>query len=218
MKVNRQIEKYLYAYCLTFVCLACTDIHKDTNKLFIQLSSDETGVDFSNNLPLDDELNVLNYIYYFNGGGVAAGDLNNDGLLDLFFTGNQVSNEMYINEGNFKFKKSTKDAGLASIGWSSGVSMVDINADGWLDIYVCQAGSPNAKNRKNLLYINQKNSKFKEMAVEYGLADESYSTQATFFDYDLDGDLDMYLLNHMHKMEGLNQPKQKKNKRRIQKH
>tara|TARA_R110000823_G_scaffold21778_1_gene65681 strand:+ start:13884 stop:17390 length:3507 start_codon:yes stop_codon:yes gene_type:complete len=210
MKVNRQIEKYLYAYCLTFVCLACTDIHKDTNKLFIQLSSDETGVDFSNNLPLDDELNVLNYIYYFNGGGVAAGDLNNDGLLDLFFTGNQVSNEMYINEGNFKFKKSTKDAGLASIGWSSGVSMVDINADGWLDIYVCQAGSPNAKNRKNLLYINQKNSKFKEMAVEYGLADESYSTQATFFDYDLDGDLDMYLLNHMHKMEGLNQPKQKK--------
>lgn len=201
-------KSFLYCFLILF-CFSCTGESENNDTVFLRVLDKETGIDFSNDLPLDAELNVLNYIYYFNGGGVAAGDINNDGLVDLFFTGNQVSNEMYLNQGGFNFKKITRDAGLSSTGWSSGATMVDINADGWLDIYVCRSGSPNPTERKNLLYINQKDGTFKEEANEYGLADESYTTHAAFFDYDMDGDLDLYLLNHMHRMEDLNTPKRK---------
>jgi len=201
--------KEFYLFLFISFCISCSDKREGQDSLFIQLSDRVTGIDFSNNLSLEGNLNVLNYIYYFNGGGVAAGDINNDGLIDLFFTGNEVSNELYLNQGNLIFKKITKNAGILSKGWSTGTTMVDINADGWLDIYVCKSGSPNPEERKNLLYINQKNGTFLEESSKYGLDDTSYSTQAAFFDYDLDGDLDMYLLNHMHQMESLNQPKRK---------
>ena len=191
---------------LVVLAISCTVDKKSKDYIFYPVSSENSGIDFSNNLPLNDSLNILNFIYYFNGGGVAVGDVNNDGLDDLFFTGNQVSNRLYVNLGNLKFKDVTKEAGLLSKGWSTGVTMVDINADGWLDIYVCRSGHHDAKLRKNLLYINNKNGTFSEMADDYGLADSSYSTQSAFFDYDLDGDLDMYLLNHMHQMTGMNNP------------
>jgi hypothetical protein len=186
--------------------VSCSTADQETEYLFRPITPEESGIEFANNLPLDDDLNILNFIYYFNGGGVAVGDINNDGLEDIFFTGNQVSNKLYLNQGNLKFKDITNIAGLASEGWSTGVSMVDINTDGLLDIYVCRSGHLDPERRKNLLYINQGNITFKEMADEYGLADTSYSTQSAFLDYDLDGDLDMYLLNHKHQMTGMNNP------------
>lgn len=209
MRSKRQNKKVYLSIFLIFICLACTDKLEDCKNMFIQRSHSKTGIDFSNDLSMGAKLNALNYIYYFNGGGVCAGDVNNDGRLDLFFTGNQVSNELYLNQGNFNFKNSTENAGLVSKGWSTGTTMIDVNADGWLDIYVCKSGYPDSKERKNLLYINQKDGTFQEEAANYGLDDDSYSTHSAFFDYDLDGDLDMYLLTHAHQMEGLNQPTRK---------
>jgi len=197
--------KLIFLSILFFSCNG-----RETNLRFSQLSANKTGIYFSNDLLLDGDLNILNYLYYFNGGGVAAGDINNDGLVDLYFAGNQVSNELFLNKGNFKFENITKTSKTFTTNWSSGVTMVDINADGWLDIYVCQTGNPNPDKRMNLLFINQKDNTFKEMAKEYGLADNSYSTQAAFFDYDRDGDLDMYLLNHAQEMNGLNNLKKRK--------
>ena len=153
-----------------------------------------TGISFSNDQE-DEERNVLQYQYFYNGGGVCAGDVNNDGL-DLFFTGNDVSNRLYINQGNWYFQDVTAKAGLTSAGWSTGAVMADVNDDGWLDIYVCRSGKYDAENRKNLLFINQRNNTFKEEAARYGLDDPAQSTMAAFFDYDRDGDLDMFLLNH----------------------
>ncbi|HQU76701.1 MAG: VCBS repeat-containing protein [Chitinophagales bacterium] len=155
-----------------------------------------TGISFSNDLQEDEERNVLQYQYFYNGGGVCAGDVNNDGLCDLFFTGNDVSNRLYINQGNWYFQDVTAKAGLTSAGWSTGAVMADVNDDGWLDIYVCRSGKYDAENRKNLLFINQRNNTFKEEAARYGLDDPAQSTMAAFFDYDRDGDLDMFLLNH----------------------
>ncbi|RIA08598.1 VCBS repeat protein [Flavobacteriaceae bacterium MAR_2010_72] len=200
--------KYRYIIILSLIFHSCSE--ENNHRLFSNLSANETNIDFSNKLSIDGELNILNYIYYFNGGGVAAGDINNDGLIDLYFTGNEVSNQLYLNKGNFKFEDITSTSGTATQQWSTGVTMADINSDGWLDIYVSVSGSPNPEKRKNLLFINNQDETFTEMAEAYGLADNSYSTHATFFDYDLDGDLDMYLLNHMHEMNGLNNPKKRK--------
>ena len=204
------MKKRVLTLSTCFVVVLATTMsckpEKKKKYLFQPVSPEQSGLHFSNDLPLDDDLNILNYIYYFNGGGVAVGDINNDGLDDLFFTGNQVSNRLYLNLGNLKFKDITQEAGVESKGWSSGVSMADINADGRLDIYVCRSGHPDSLLRENLLYINQGDGTFEEMAQKYGLADDSYSTQSAFLDYDLDGDLDMYLLNHMHQMTGMNNP------------
>ena len=166
-------------------------------KLFTKLSERRTGIDFNNILKENETANVLNYSYFYNGGGVAVGDINNDGLPDILFTGNMVANRLYINKGNFSFEDITAKSGVAAMqGWCTGVTMVDINNDGWLDIYICRSGDINPAKRRNLLFINNKDLTFKESAQQYGLADEGYSTQASFFDYDKDGDLDVFITNH----------------------
>jgi hypothetical protein len=164
---------------------------------FEKIANKKAGITFKNQLKEDEKNNILRYEYFYNGGGVAIGDLDNDGLEDLFFTGNMASNKVYKNLGNWKFEDKTKEAGLAGKNvWTTGVSMADINADGLLDIYVCYSGKGDPKNRSNELWINKGNFLFAEEAKSYGLDDQSNSTQALFFDFDLDGDLDMFLLNH----------------------
>jgi hypothetical protein len=168
--------------------------------LFKLLNSKETNIKFSNDINETESLNVLSYEYFYNGGGVAVGDINNDGLPDLMFTGNMKPNKLYLNLGHLKFKDITSDAcpelGGRPASWKTGVTMADVNGDGLLDIYVCYSGKTDNETRSNQLFINQGNNKFKEEAKAYGLADPGYSTQAVFFDYDNDGDLDMFLLNH----------------------
>ncbi|MGZ4010854.1 MAG: VCBS repeat-containing protein [Flavisolibacter sp.] len=165
--------------------------------MFTLLSPKQTGISFSNEIKEDEAQNVLAYEYFYNGGGVAVGDINNDGLDDIFFTANLKSNTLYLNEGNFHFKDITKSAKVAGRhDWKTGCTMVDINGDGWLDIYVCYSGKGTAESRTNELYINNHDNTFTESAKEYGLDDKGCSTQAIFFDYDRDGDLDCYVVNH----------------------
>lgn len=190
------ITKICYSLAGFFLIFlfACSEKEKT---LFSELQPDDTGIDFRNDLVETNDLNVLSYIYFYNGGGVAAGDLNNDGLADLFFTGNQKGNKIYINKGDFSFEDVSRAAGVEKHGgWSTGVVLVDINNDGWNDIYVCRSGDANPGNRKNLLYVNNHDNTFTEKGALYGLDDAGYSTHATFFDYDRDGDLDMFLINH----------------------
>lgn len=181
-----------FIYCIVVGCK-----EKDHNQLFTSLLSGETGITFSNvidetKMP-GDALNEFAYM----GGGVGILDVNNDGLKDIFFCGNQVSSKLYLNKGKNKFEDITQTAGVSTNDWISGISVVDINADGYDDFYLCTYGKTLGTHSRNLLFINQQNNTFKEQAVEYGLADTSYSTQAVFFDYDKDGDLDMYLSNYM---------------------
>jgi hypothetical protein len=165
--------------------------------LFTKLGEGRTGIDFKNIIQENEQANVLNYAYFYNGGGVAIGDINNDGLPDILFTGNMGPNRLYLNKGNFQFEDITEKSGIAAKqGWCTGATMVDINGDGLLDIYICRSGDIDPAKRKNLLFINNGDLTFTERAEEYGLADEGYSTQAAFFDYDKDGDLDMILINH----------------------
>ena len=180
---------------LALLATACNNT--DDSQLFSHLDKDQTGIDFQNTLFDGESLNVLNYIYFYNGGGVAVGDINNDGLPDILFTGNMVHNRLFLNKGNFTFEDITKKSGIADLeGWCTGATMVDINGDGKLDIYICRSADANADRRKNLLYINNGDLTFTEKAHEYGLDDEGFSTQAAFFDYDKDGDLDLFLINH----------------------
>jgi hypothetical protein len=172
-------------------------------KLFTQLDSTKTHINFENNLTFHKDFNLFTYMNYHDGGGVALGDINNDGLDDIYFTSNMGKNRLYLNEGHFKFQDITDNAKVAGRqkSWATGVTMVDINGDGLLDIYVCYSGNRKGTNRRNELYINQGADSsgiphFKEEAAKYGLDDPGYSTQAVFFDYDGDGDLDMYLLNY----------------------
>jgi hypothetical protein len=166
-------------------------------KLFDSLPDTETGITFSNTLTETPTLNVLEFEYFYNGGGVAVGDFNNDGLQDIFFAGNMEPSKLYLNKGNLKFEDITEQSGINTSGrWASGVAIADINNDGFQDIYVCVTGKAASEQRRNLLYINNKDNTFTEAAESYGLADDSYSTHAAFFDYDKDGDLDLYLLNH----------------------
>ncbi|GAB3898306.1 VCBS repeat-containing protein [Larkinella knui] len=168
------------------------------------LPAEETGITFSNQMTESDTLSILNIDYFYNGGGVGIGDFNNDGLQDVFFTGNLVGNKLYLNKGNFKFTDVTRQAGVAGNGkWCSGVTLVDINNDGWMDVYVSATIKKSARDRENLLFVNQGAGQnggtpvFKEMAKEYGVNDDSYTTNAAFFDYDNDGDLDLFLLTNM---------------------
>jgi hypothetical protein len=165
--------------------------------LFELLKPAATGIHFNNEIAETEELNVLTYEYFYNGGGVAVGDINNDGLEDLFFTANSKPCKLFLNLGGFHFKDITKEAGLEGRpgGWKTGVTMADVNGDGLLDIYICYSGK-NAELRGNQLFINQGNLHFREEAAAYGLNDSGYCTQAAFFDFDNDGDLDMFLLRH----------------------
>ncbi|HZW65254.1 MAG TPA: VCBS repeat-containing protein, partial [Hanamia sp.] len=186
---------YLFVYCVCFIVSGCKE--KNKNQLFSFLSSKQSGIDFSNNI---DETKLkggaLNEFGYM-GGGVGILDINNDGLKDIFFCGNQVSSRLYLNKGDNQFEDITQSAGVFTTDWISGISVVDINNDGYDDIYLCTYGDSSGRRSHNLLFINQHNNTFKEEATSYGLADTSYSTQVVFFDYDKDGDLDMYLCNYM---------------------
>jgi len=180
--------------------ITCTVFYScQKNTLFQQVSSSHSGIEFINAINESDSLNVLDISNVYNGGGVGIGDFNNDGLQDVYFTGNAVPNKLYLNKGGLVFKDVTAAAGVDGNGeWSRGVSIVDINSDGWADIYVSTTILKNGAKRRNLLYVNQGAGKdgvpvFKELGAEYGLNDSSYSTMAAFFDYDNDGDLDMYL-------------------------
>ena len=190
------MSKYLLLLCalLFFSCSKSTK--------FQLLSSKQTGIDFRNTITETDSFNVMKYEYIYNGAGVGIADLNNDGLQDIIFAGNQVSPRVYLNLGNFKFKDITSEfEGLTNSQWYSSVSIVDINSDGWPDIYLTSTKSDNPEKRKNRLWINNgsKNGAdptFTEMAEKYGIADTGYATNATFFDYDRDGYLDLYILNN----------------------
>ena len=187
------MRKLFLGIVIVVLFAACRQHHT----LFTKLSADETGINFANIIQEGDlQFNILSYPYFYNGGGVAVGDINNDGLPDIVFTGNMVNNRLYLNKGNFKFEDITLPSHIAdNKGWSTGVTMADINGDGWLDIYICRSGLPSSTFRRNLLFINNHDLTFTESAAKYGLADMGYSTQASFFDYDKDGDLDMMLIN-----------------------
>lgn len=156
-----------------------------------------TGIDFTNKVQNTKDFNIFSYRNFYNGGGVAIGDINNDGLADVFFTANMGENKLYLNKGGFQFEDVTNKAGFKHSGkWGTGVVMVDINSDGWLDIYVCNAGYQQGITNENELYLNNKNGTFTEAAAQYGLNETGYTTHAAFFDYDLDGDLDCYVLKN----------------------
>jgi hypothetical protein len=165
-------------------------------QLFELLPPEQTGVTFANRLPDDTAFNILNYMYFYDGAGVAVGDVNNDGLPDLYFTSNVGPNRLYLNKGNYRFEDVTERAGVADPdGWKTGVTMADVNGDGYVDIYVCGVDFLTMHGH-NVLYINNGDGTFTDRTKQYGLDFAGYSTQAAFFDYDGDGDLDMYLLNH----------------------
>ncbi|WP_288428305.1 VCBS repeat-containing protein [uncultured Spirosoma sp.] len=193
------VQWLLFASVLFSVC-ACQSA--TDSPLFVRVDAGHSGLTFSNTIQEDEQLNVLEYQYLYNGGGVAIGDVNNDGLPDLYVTGNQVPNRLYLNKGNLTFEDITDKAGVSGRKkWKTGTSMVDVNADGLLDIYVCYSGPGTDAERRNELYINQglKNGVpvFREQAAQYGLdAPGTFSTQATFFDMDHDNDLDVFMVNH----------------------
>lgn len=194
MLFTRSLALYLISAGLLYSCAS------KKQQLFRLLSPDQSGIHFSNTILENDSINILDYEYVYNGSGIGIGDFNKDGLPDIYFAGNMVSNRLYLNRGNMHFEDITTQAGVNGQGkWCTGVSVTDINADGWPDIYVCASRNTDPLQRKNLLYINKGIDKngfpvFNEEAEHYGLADTSYATQAAFFDYDNDGDLDMYLL------------------------
>ena len=191
-----QLNSFFVILLVMSLMMSCSK-KQEIESVFTIVSSDKTNVTFKNLLPENEHMNQLVYQYYYTGSGVAIGDINNDGLQDLFFTGNIVENKLYINRGALNFKDITIKAGVKGRkNWCTGTTMADVNNDGYLDIYVCYSGRRNENLRRNELYINNGDETFTEKAKEYGLDDPGYGTQAAFFDYDLDGDLDMYLLNH----------------------
>ncbi|MCP9767688.1 RNA-binding protein [Lacihabitans sp. LS3-19] len=184
----------VYALVLAF-CAACNQ--SDDSKMFTLMPSSQTGIKFKNLISETPDFNILTYGYLYNGGGVSVGDINNDGLQDIYFTGSMVGSRLYLNKGDFEFEEIAQKAGVFAEGlWNTGTTMADVNGDGLLDIYVCRSAAKDSYKRKNLLFINNGNLTFTEKADEYGVGDEGYSTQGAFFDYDRDGDLDLYVLNH----------------------
>lgn len=188
------LNKLIFLVALLFSLNTCQQWNQK-NALFWEHPAQQSGLEFSNALTHSDSLSVLEFEYMFNGAGVALGDFNNDGLNDVFFTGNERSCKLFLNKGHLKFEDVTKKSGVQTTGWCYGAAVVDINQDGWSDIYVCKAGSRLSKpeEMRNLFFINQKNGKFREAAAEMNLDQDGYDIQAAFLDYDKDGDLDMYL-------------------------
>lgn len=166
-------------------------------RLFSEIKSSHSGIEFINQLNENDEFNIIEYLYFYNGGGVAIGDINNDDLPDIYFSSNQHANTLYLNKGNFQFDNITETAGVAGLGnWKTGVTMADVNGDGLLDLFSCGVGGYKGFTGRNQLLINQGDLTFQDQTEKYGLSFQGFSTQASFFDYDNDGDLDMYLVNH----------------------
>jgi hypothetical protein len=194
----------LLACLVVLFCLACTKKSEEKSAtLFKMLPADSTGIIFSNQLSFTQEFNIYTYRNFYNGGGVGIADINNDGLVDIYFTANQLPNKLFLNKGNFKFEDVTSKAGVAGTkAWSTGVSMADVNGDGFIDIYVCNSGDVKGDNKLNELFINNGDLTFSERAKEYGIADEGFSTHSVFFDYDKDGDLDLYILNNSYRAIG----------------
>lgn len=193
--MSRSIQP-LWCIVLLITLCRCQNQHTGADTLFQLLDSKHTGIDFQNTITTDKEMNLLNFEYLYNGGGVGVGDFDNDGLPDLIFTGNMVESKIYLNKGNLKFEDVTESSAFDTKGkWCTGVAITDINNDGFDDIYVCVGGPGKKSIYPNLLFINQGDLTFKESASVYGLDDPNESNQAAFFDYDRDGDLDMYLLN-----------------------
>jgi len=195
LNIGNQIRNYLIIL-LILIAPACNLLF-DSNEQFKLLKSKNTGIDYNNALEESHIINIITYPDFYSGGGVSIGDINNDGLPDVFFTGNQVNPRLYKNLGNLKFKDITEESKLGEMpnGWYTGTSMVDLNADGWMDIYVCRSGMAAPEDRVNLLYINNQDGTFQEMAEEYGLDNQGYGVNAYFFDYDKDGDIDVYVAN-----------------------
>src|SRR6478752_8070873 len=195
----------IFLVCLNLVFSSCSE---KSSRLFNKVPASETGINFINQNTDSDSLSIMDYLYYYNGAGVAAGDINNDGLPDLYFASNQGGNHLYLNKGNFEFEDITASSGTkGQADWKTGVCMADVNADGFLDIYISTVSNHTIKNNagvqktffpnsKNQLFINNRNNTFTESASAYGLDLKGYNTQAAFFDYDKDGDLDMFQLQH----------------------
>lgn len=207
------MRNFVFAFVFSAAIIACqSDQNSDGDSIFIPLNEQETGISFVNQLDYTEEFNVYTFRNFYNGAGIGVGDFNRDGLEDLFFAGNQVDNALYLNKGNFEFEEVTTTAGVASENvWTTGVSVVDVNGDGWLDLYLCKSGDLKGENRHNELFINegiigQKEGlplvRFKEQSKVMGLDDIGLATHAAFFDYDLDGDLDVYLLNNSFRSVG----------------
>lgn len=174
---------------------SCTQ--EKSEQLFSEIKSSHSGITFINRLEENDEFNIIEYLYFYNGGGVAIGDINNDDLPDIYFSSNQHTNTLYLNKGNFQFEDITETAGVSGLGnWKTGVTMADVNGDGLLDLFSCGVGGYKGFTGRNQLLINQGNLTFQDQTEKYGLSFQGFSTQASFFDYDNDGDLDMYLVNH----------------------
>jgi enediyne biosynthesis protein E4 len=198
------MQKFSYILFLSIALFSCSSSETPSDPLFEEMSADVTHIDFVNQLKEEKGFNIFNYRNFYNGGGVAIGDINNDGLSDVFVTSNFEDNKLYLNKGNFEFEDISEKAGVkGKHSWSTGVTFADVNGDGFMDIYVCNSGNRSSekqtdkKDRANELYINNGNMTFTEKAAEAGLQDaEAFSTHAAFFDYDRDGDLDMYLLNN----------------------
>src|SRR6184192_4797184 len=190
--------RYLCALVVSFVLFDGCGQQQKTPPLFRLLTPDQTGVRFANTITTTDSVNVQTDVYIYNGGGVAVGDIDNDGLPDIFFAGNMVSSRLYLNKGDMRFDDITESAGLKTNRWATGATMVDINNDGYLDIYVSVSGSERSKgqDRANLLFINNGDRTFTEAAARYGIADTGFTTHAVFLDYNKDGCLDLFLLNN----------------------
>lgn len=192
-------------FLLSIYLLACESSPKS---LLVLLDPEDTGITFNNQLVETAELNILNFSYFYNGGGVSVGDFDNNGLTDIFFTGNMVENQLYLNQGQMTFKDVTQTAGVGSPDkWMYGSTTIDINQDGWLDLYVCASIAGKEELRRNMLFVNQGLNEqgiptFEDQARAYGIDDSGYSSQAAFFDYDKDGDLDLFILSNS-KVEGI---------------
>ncbi len=199
--------RHVTLFVLLLLVLACTrqesgqGVVGDT--LFTLLPAAKTGLDFENRLHYDRDFNIYKYRNFYNGGGVGLGDFDRDGRVDIYLTANMEPNRLYLNRGDWKFEDVTERAGVAGDReWSTGVAVADVNGDGWLDLYVCNSGDIAGDDKENELFINNGDGTFSEKAEAYGLADRGYSTHAAFFDYDKDGDLDLYLLNNSYQAIG----------------